>query len=113
MNVRLALPLLFTNLVCSKAERKQEQRLLLATLEWRPVIRRVSFLGGLTNIGGPVTSYPCGKMSPRSGPESTMCNESNTLQGKIDLSESVAESRVETELLLSIPKDTNTIHERD
>ena len=69
------------------------------------MIRRVSFLGGLTNIGGPVTSYPCGKMSPRSGPESTMCNESNTLQGKIDLSESVAESRVETELP---PSNTKT-----
>ena len=81
VKVFLASPLLFTKLVWYKDERKEEQRRLLASIEPRPVNLRVSVLGGLRKIGGPVSSCLSGKMSKNSGAESGMYIESITLQG--------------------------------
>lgn len=73
------------------------------------MIRRVSFLGGLINIGGPVTSYSCGNMSPISGPESGIYIESHTLLEEIELSEGEVEGRrVDTELPPSNTKTFST-----
>jgi hypothetical protein len=96
---------LFTFLVWCKAERKEEQRRLLLPIELRPVNLRVSVLGGLIKIGGPVSSFSSGKMSPNSGAESGMYMESITLQGEKVLLGGGLGRRVETELP---PSNTKT-----